>query len=67
MFNQDYKSLVSNAFKENGVDNPQLEKAITDKLVQAMDSRTLSEVTWIYVKEHIDRDKEITDRFRGKR
>lgn len=64
MLQQDYSVLVKNTFKENGVDHPQLEKAISDILNKALDSRTLSRKIWKDVYENIDRDFKIKNRFR---
>lgn len=61
---QNYSEVVRKAFNEHGVENPQLEKAISDILNQALDSRSLSKRIWKDVYEHIDRDLRIKNMFR---
>ncbi|MGJ9381814.1 hypothetical protein [Salipaludibacillus sp. CF4.18] len=58
------QDLVRRAFQKHGVDNLELEKAISDILNQALDSRSLSKRIWKDVIEHYERDKRIKDNFR---
>lgn len=60
----DANSIVKEAFREHDVDNPQLEKAISDILYETLDSRKLSKRIWKDVQEHIDRDQKTRDRFK---
>ncbi|MED1602595.1 hypothetical protein [Alkalihalophilus marmarensis] len=62
--NKNYQNVVKQAFQNHGVDNPELENAITDILNQALDSRTLARNIWKDVQECIDSDKSIKSRFR---
>ncbi|GAA0434361.1 hypothetical protein GCM10008934_24750 [Virgibacillus salarius] len=65
MWNDNYNDVVKQAFSTHGVNNPELENAISDILNHALDSRNLSHKIWKEVIEHYERDKSIKERFRG--
>jgi len=60
----EYNNLVEKTFQKHEVDNPELERAITDILNQALDSRNLSKRIYKDVIERYERDKRTRDRFR---
>ncbi|NIK10933.1 hypothetical protein [Alkalibacillus almallahensis] len=61
---ESYQSLVTQTFQAHGVDNKELENAITDILNHALDSRELSKRIWEDVKERIDREQRVRDSFK---
>ncbi|MUV39482.1 hypothetical protein JNUCC1_03360 [Lentibacillus sp. JNUCC-1] len=60
----DIQNNVKEAFSKHGVDNPELENAISDILNQVLDSRTLSKRIWKDVIEHYERDEKVKRSFR---
>lgn len=66
VFNKiNYDELVSDTFKEHGVDSPDLEKAISAILNKALDPDALSKQIYENVTERQERDKRTRERFRG--
>lgn len=59
-----YENLVKQTFSNHGVDNPELEKAISDILNNALDSRALAKKIYKDVKENLDRDRKVRNSFR---
>ncbi|MGM8212643.1 hypothetical protein ACLIBH_07595 [Virgibacillus sp. W0430] len=59
-----FTEIVKEAFNKHGVDNPQLENAISDILNIALDTRNFSKQLYREITEHQDRDQRIKDKFR---
>ncbi|MGN8647927.1 hypothetical protein ACTNEO_05230 [Gracilibacillus sp. HCP3S3_G5_1] len=59
-----FQEIVSNTFQKHGVENKELENAITDILEQTLDSRRLAKRIWEDVIENYERDQRIKAKFR---
>lgn len=59
-----YSEIVKDAFSKNGVDNPQLEKAISDILSQTLNTRELSQRLYKTITENQERDERIRNAFK---